>query len=307
MSERGEGASRAGQFAARGAPGPPLPDRVTMPLLALVSEQALDDDYAAAARRRGGEPPSRGGHRAVAVAVAVFGLLIAVAAVQTSRTATVQDAGRAGLLARIEQQREVVARQQQQVAELRVDNSATAATLSDLTQTEAATTNRTRRLQASTGFAAVGGPGVRVRLDQASGARAEQLRDSDLALLVNGLWGAGAEAISVNGQRLTSLTAIRTSGQAVEVNGVGVAPPYTVLAIGDPATLQSRFYDTGSGLSFDTLARDYGFTFDMDNVDDLSLPAAPPRLQRLRSATPDTTAGPNEDQPDQDPEQEVQP
>ena len=40
----------------------------------------------------------------------------------------------------------------------------------------------------------------------------------DLQIVVNGLWDAGAEAISVNGQRLTSKSAIRFAGQAILVN-----------------------------------------------------------------------------------------
>lgn len=307
MSER-EAALGDRRAPVGGRPADTLPARVTMPLLALVNQQALDDDYVTAARRRGGGSTPGRRHRATVVAVAVFGLLVAVAAVQTSRNATVRDAGRAGLLAQIEAQRDDVASQQQQVAQLREGNTAAAAALTELTQTETAARTRLRRLQAATGFATVRGPGVRAELDQQPGVDAEgQLRDTDLALLVNGLWGAGAEAISVNGQRLTGVSAIRTSGQAVEVNGVGVAPPYTVQAVGDPDTLQSRFYDTGSGLELDNLARDYGFTFEMDNVDELSLPAAPARLERLRSAVPDAAVGPPAVEPEPNPDQEALP
>ena len=42
--------------------------------------------------------------------------------------------------------------------------------------------------------------------------------DPDLQKLVNGLWAAGAEAISINGQRLTNLSAIREAGEAITVN-----------------------------------------------------------------------------------------
>ena len=54
---------------------------------------------------------------------------------------------------------------------------------------------------------------------------------------MNGLWTAGAEAISINGQRLTVLTAIRNGGPVINVNSRPLAPPYTVQAIGDPRTL----------------------------------------------------------------------
>lgn len=279
-----------------------LPDRVTMPLLTLVNDQALDEDYVVAARRRrdhpapGGTTPGTRASRVTAVtvaAVAVFGVLLATAAVQTSRDADVRDAGRAGLIDRIEAERARVALDQDRVAGLRsrsIDDEERAAALS---QDLSAETSQLQRLQTTTGFVAVRGEGVRATLDQSPDAGpTSQLRDSDLALLVNGLWSAGAEAIAVNGQRLTAVSAIRTSGVAVEVNGIGIAPPYTVEAVGDRATLQADFYDTSSGLAFADLAARYAFDFEIDDATDLTLPAAPNRLQRLRSATTVPAADP---------------
>lgn len=294
-----------------------LPDRVTMPLLTLVNDQALDEDYVVAAQRRqdrpgpagrsGGAPAggaaagrARTATAVTVAAVAVFGVLLATAAVQTNQDADVRDAGRAGLIDRIEAERARVVSDQDLVAGLRtqaVDDEARAVALS---QDLSAETSQLQRLQTSTGFVAVRGEGVRATLDQAPDAGPTgQLRDSDLALLVNGLWSAGAEAVAVNGQRLTALSAIRTSGVAVEVNGVGIAPPYTVEAIGDRATLQAEFYDTSSGLAFADLASRYAFDFQIENATDLALPSAPNRLQRLRSATtvpgPDPVPAPSSD------------
>ena len=59
--------------------------------------------------------------------------------------------------------------------------------------------------------------------------------------MVNGLWAAGAEAVAVNGQRLTALSAIRSAGDAILVDYRPLTRPYVVVAIGDPRTLQSRF------------------------------------------------------------------
>ena len=52
--------------------------------------------------------------------------------------------------------------------------------------------------------------------------------DRDLQELVNGLWAAGAEAVSVDGQRLTARTAIRSAGEAVLVDFRPLSPPYVV-------------------------------------------------------------------------------
>ncbi len=269
-----------------------LPPRVTMPLLTLITQQSLDEDYRIAAERRAlGDRPAPGGSDkrrlvAVGVVIAVFGVLVSTAFVQTNLSEDVENAGRNALIDRIETQRDRVDGLQSDIAALRDSNGELTDQLTLINEEAQAAATRLQRLEVRTGFLAVHGPGVRVTVDNAPNADGNQLvRDSDLALLANGLWTAGAEAISINGQRLTAMSAIRTSGVAVEINSVGIAPPYTVLAIGDTATLQAGFIDSSSGLAFDGLAREYGFTYNMDNSDDLSLPAAPQRFLRLRSVS----------------------
>ena len=110
----------------------------------------------------------------------------------------------------------------------------------------------------------------------------EAVRDEDLALLVNGLWTAGAEAIAINGQRLTVLTFIQNSGPVINVNSRPLTPPYTVEAIGDPRTLLADLLESSSGARFTDLARLLGFEYDRQNVDELRLPGAGQR--RLRYA-----------------------
>jgi uncharacterized protein YlxW (UPF0749 family) len=265
-----------------------LPARVTMPLLTLITQQAVDEDYRHAAQRRdaGLTTPRRGRPwLTAALVIAVFGLLVSTAAVQRSRNADVDDASRATLIDRIENQGDRVARLQDRIARVRGRNGGTGDRLTALTASVEAVEARLGRLQVTTGFVAVQGEGVRVSVNDAdSGDTDGVVRDTDLALLVNALWSAGAEAIAVNGQRVTVMTSIRTSGSAIEVNSVGIAPPYSVLAIGDSGRLQSDFYNTSSGLAFDALTRRFGMTFDMDNVEQIELPAAPTRLLRLRSA-----------------------
>jgi uncharacterized protein YlxW (UPF0749 family) len=283
-----------------------LPARVTMPLLTLITQQSLDEDYQQAAeRRQAGLAGPRAGRPWVtaAVVVAVFGLLVSTAAVQTSRNADVNDAGRATLIQRIENQRDRVSRQQDRIARLRARNGAVGDRLTSLTASVEAVEARLGRLQVTTGFVPVEGQGVRVTVDDAdTGDPNGIVRDNDLALLVNGLWSAGAEAISVNGQRITAMTSIRTSGRAIEVNSVGIAPPYTVLAIGDRSSLQADFFETMSGLAFDGLTRRYGMAFEMDNEDELSLPAASSQLLRLRSVRAGVEGEEHQPAPGEEPE-----
>jgi uncharacterized protein YlxW (UPF0749 family) len=265
-------------------------ERVRTPLLTLITQESLDRDYQVVAGRRAtAGTPDRGRRTprraAVVGVVAVFGLLVAVAAVQTSRNADVDDASRDELIKRIDARRAAVRSDQQQLADLRDENSKAEDALVDLGDLLNRAQGQVAGLRAATGFSAVTGPGVKISLDNASYAdETSSIRDSDLTLLVNALWEAGAEAISINGQRLTPMTGIRNVSTAIEVNHVGIAPPYTVLAIGDRSTLAAGLLDSGSGLLFSSLAQQYGFQFDVDNEDELRLPAAPPDIGRLRSA-----------------------
>ena len=59
-------------------------------------------------------------------------------------------------------------------------------------------------------------------------------------MVVNALWAAGAEAISVNGQRIGPDTFVRTAGSAILVNVTPVSSPYEVAAIGTRTRSLSR-------------------------------------------------------------------
>lgn len=60
-----------------------------------------------------------------------------------------------------------------------------------------------------------------------------------LELLVNELWAAGAEAISVNEERIVTQTGFSCAGATIIVGDKKVAPPYRIKAIGDKATLKA--------------------------------------------------------------------
>lgn len=65
------------------------------------------------------------------------------------------------------------------------------------------------------------------------------VHDSDLRMIITELAGAGAEAMSVNGQRIISTTAVRCVGNTIMVNDVKIAPPFEINAIGDSNTLEA--------------------------------------------------------------------
>jgi uncharacterized protein YlxW (UPF0749 family) len=271
-----------------------LPDHVTTPLLTRITEQSMDEDYRQVALRKGSSPQAAGPGRPRLVAasvVVVFGVLVTTAAVQTSRNADVEDASRATLISRVDDERASVAKEQDRIATLQSGNIALEDQLDATIADQQAATSRLRRLQVRTGFIPVTGPGVRIVVDDPpEGDVTELVRDEHLAKLVDGLWNAGAEAIAINDQRLTVLTSIRNRGPAVRVNSQPVNPPYVVQAIGDVDTLQGNLLDTTHGAEFFDLAEDFGFRIDRHNEDELSLPGASgPRLHYVRAGTSETS------------------
>ncbi|MCI9605805.1 MAG: DUF881 domain-containing protein [Oscillospiraceae bacterium] len=99
------------------------------------------------------------------------------------------------------------------------------------------------QLELLAGLTEVSGPGVSVILSDStavntSGDEADYLiHDSDLLTVVNELRSAGAEAVSLNGERLLATSEIRCTGAVVTVNGRQYAAPYVIFAIGDANTL----------------------------------------------------------------------
>nr|WP_246401635.1 DUF881 domain-containing protein [Jiangella mangrovi] len=132
-------------------------------------------------------------------------------------------------------------------------------------------------LQATTGSIAVTGPGVVVTIhnadEQNSDGGLDYVLDLDLQQVVNGLWAAGAEAISINGQRITPLTAIRQAQDIIQINYRPMNAPYEVSAIGDSRTLGNDFANNIGGEWLRRIAGENGIDSDVSSHDSLTLPA----------------------------------
>ena len=93
------------------------------------------------------------------------------------------------------------------------------------------------------GLATVKGEGVVVTLKDSTdvnmSAEAGLVHDTDLTAIVTELKAAGAEAISINGQRIIATTAIRCVGPTIQINSVKVASPFYIKAIGNSKYLES--------------------------------------------------------------------
>lgn len=248
-----------------------------MSLLNNLMAHPLDEGYAVAARTRplqGG--PKRARHRiTLVVAFVVLGFLLAVAASQNYRSAPAAEKQRNELIERVEQA-------DGRLTELRGRQSALAGEVRGLqagalsnSDSGTALQQKLDDLELQTGAVAVTGPGLKVVVDDAKNAddKEGRLLDVDLQQLVNGLWTAGAEAISVNGHRLTSLTAIRGAGSAITVDYSSLTPPYTVLAIGDTATMPARFAQSSGGQWVQYLVSNFDVRMTSTTEDSLLVPA----------------------------------
>jgi uncharacterized protein YlxW (UPF0749 family) len=99
-----------------------------------------------------------------------------------------------------------------------------------------------------------------------------RVTDRDLQTVVNEIWVAGAEAVAVNGQRLTALSAIRSAGEAILVDFRPLNPPYALRAVG-PASMRTDFVE-GFGGSYLQVLRDYGIEYTVQDSTELRLPAS---------------------------------
>jgi uncharacterized protein YlxW (UPF0749 family) len=222
-----------------------------------------------------------------AIALAVFAVLAVTAAVQTSRDSVSQERERRALIDQVKARKAGLAADRRTVAELQARNGRLQSELLRNTSVSSGVLRELRLLALRSGTSAVHGPGVEIVVDDARNAQKDQnkVQDKDLQKLVNGLWAAGAEAISINGQRLTTMSPIRHAGSAITVNLVSLSPPYRILAIGDRKSLPSRFVDTTSGQTWLDLQRQFGLQFSMRTQGSLRLPAAEvPNLRFARTA-----------------------
>lgn len=236
-----------------------------MSLLTDLQEGALEPEYRTTTHRRRGGP-------ALLVTVLLLSLLLTLAVLETTRGADANAERRQDLLERIAQAREQQASLTGQIAEL--DEQLRELGRQGLV--DPAQREELERLSLLTGSAPVTGPGIVIVVDDAPDAQgtAGMVLDGDLTRLVNGLYLAGAEAISINGRRLTTLTPIRSAGAAITVDFVSLTPPYRIEVIGDPGSLQARFNETPGAAWWHFLTQNYGVTMSITQApSNLELPA----------------------------------
>lgn len=258
----------------------------------------LDPGYVDAAEQRRRAGPVTGWRRSAprtvsVVTLVLLGFLLAVAYRQTMAAEPSRSEARAGLVAQIKQREAENAGLTAESDRLRDE----VARQRDAALSGSVAANL-RNLEAATGLGRVGGDGVVVRVADApteadavtgaGGTNLGRVLDRDLQDIANALWSGGAEAISINGQRLTATSTIRAAGGAILVDFKPVIGPYEVSAIG-PGQLERRFRDSAAARLLNSVAEEHGMSFDFRGVDDLTLPAATEPQLRYAKPSPRPT------------------
>ncbi|MET7438662.1 DUF881 domain-containing protein [Streptomyces sp. NPDC004082] len=285
----------------RSTPTRPTRPDASMSLLTNVMDHSLDDGYAEAAARKkseeaGGLPKTLRAKLGLAAGLVLAGLVVTVGAAQARVAAPVVAKERQELIDRIESETKAADKLESAVDTLRDDVSAR--------QREALKQDgggdQADLVGILSGATAVHGPGVRLVVDDAkdasSGGNGDpretsdfsdtgRVRDRDMQRVVNGLWQSGAEAVSINGQRLTALSAIRAAGDAILVDNKPLVPPYTVLAVGDGKRLSTRFQNSADGQYLHALRENFDIRTSISVEDDVRLPAAPSVIVRTAESS----------------------
>ncbi|MDN0200375.1 DUF881 domain-containing protein [Streptomyces sp. S.PNR 29] len=276
-----------------------------MSLITNVMDHSLDDGYAEAAARKkadgsGGMPKTLRAKLGLAAGLVLAALVVTVGAAQARVAAPVVAHEREELVDRIDRETETADKLEESVDKLREDVSARQREALE----KSGGSDQSQLVGILSGATEVHGPGVKLVVNDAKEATAGgegdpretsgfsdtgRVRDRDMQRVVNGLWESGAEAVSINGQRLTALSAIRAAGDAILVDNRPLVPPYTVLAVGDGERLSTRFQNSPDGLYLHALQESYGIRTGISVEDDLRLPAAPSVI--VRTAQPRTEKG----------------
>ena len=271
-----------------------------MTLLTTMMERPLDAGYQEAADRRvaAGLPRATSTRTVLVVVLAILtGFLFAVAAQSLRPKPTAAAAVKDELVTRIEALQDHGVQQEAKVAALGKqvrDYEALA-----LQQSGGADlTDSIKSLEVQAAAVALKGPGLTLTLDDAastvadanagnrpnSGFEAGRVTSADLQIVVNGLWGAGAEAISINGHRLSSTAAIRFAGQAIIVDFRPLARPYVITALGDSQAMQQLFEPSFAGVYLSQLTDEFKIRSILTGSDNLTVPGDP--AARLEVAEP---------------------
>ncbi len=146
------------------------------------------------------------------------------------------------------------------------------------------------------GRRAVTGPGVVVRLWDATPSRTMPdwvtnddlvVHQQDLEAVINALWAGGAEAMTLQGERVIATSAFRCVGNVLRLHGRIYSPPYEVQAIGDPEELLDALDSSPGVQAYLEYVDRLGLGWETDEDDALELPAYQGEPELSHASLPD--------------------
>ena len=215
------------------------------------------------------------GRIATVLVCVLAGLMITVAAIAARGTDLRSDRG-ADL-------RDLIVTQGQRNEELRDQAASLNAEVNSLTDAQPGSIDLTQVTAAeeNASLVPVTGPGVRVTLTDApndvkpAGVDDDALvvHQQDIQAVVNALWAGGAEAMTIQGQRVSSRTGIKCVGNTVVLHGVPYAPPYRITAIGDVPALERGLRESDYLRLYRTYVDAYRLGYEVSRQARVEMPA----------------------------------
>lgn len=133
-----------------------------------------------------------------------------------------------------------------------------------------------QNIKMGAGITPVGGKGIIITIDDSKrqsktgeNPNLYLIHDDDILKVINELWASGAEAVSINEQRLIANSEIRCAGPTLSVNNTRYSPPYDIRAIGEPKNLENALKMRGGVV--ETL-QFWGIQVTIKQLDDIVVP-----------------------------------
>jgi len=221
--------------------------------------------------------------------LAITGFLVVTAVVTGRAERAKEEPRRAQLIGLIQDRQADVDALDTAVERLRADVAAAQTNIAARNEVEQQIADRLTALSQEAGTMPLRGRGLVVRLAPSDRtppspeeAGAYRIHDTDVQLVVNALFGAGAEAIAINGSRLVATTPIRAAGETIVVNFRPLSPPYRLDAIGAD---RNRFLSSDIARRFDRWRGLFGLGFTVTDSSEVTVPGYTGRVSISMAST----------------------
>ncbi|HAA08659.1 MAG: DUF881 domain-containing protein [Syntrophomonadaceae bacterium] len=195
---------------------------------------------------------SKGAQISIALVCMILGIMLAV---QFRTTASIEATQTDERLTELTQKVQTLTEEREALAEEVLTLRSKIANFRQTDQALADLQEEVTEAHMAAGLIPVEGPGIVLTLNDSplnlqvgENANAYIIHDRDLLLIVNELKASGAEAISINGKRLTAMSEIRCAGTTILVNWDKIAPPFEIKVVGNPDMLESGLLMRGGYL-----------------------------------------------------------